>query len=714
MAARNMVSHRHKNRHRELLVLLLGAAALASCKDFGSEPSTIDCPDPLNLNCTSCHGSSDNPAPPRDTEDASSTDLATVGAHQSHLHDGNIRLAVECEECHVVPTAVTDEGHIDGFPAELTWGALATANGATPIWDRELDTCANSYCHGATLSGGTNKEPSWTTVDGSQAACGTCHGAPPPSPHTSSGNCRMCHPDTMDENNNIDVAGGHHINGVLEVIGVACNDCHGNQENPAPPVDTQGQSDTDLVTVGAHQSHLHDSDIRLAIECEQCHVVPTAVGDPGHIDDPPAELTWGWLATTDGATPIWDRTSETCADTYCHGATLGGGTNKIPSWTTLDGSQAACGTCHGAPPPPPHTTSTDCGSCHPGTMNSSGGIDVQGGQHIDGILQVQFGACDSCHGAPPATGAHLVHYGASVAEAAYGGTEGTQQLLPSGTAYAFNCGNCHPIDLAHHANGIPNSGGGVAEVDLSPVGAPAGSLKSLNAPTATYTPGSTVYTDASGFAYTLGTCSEVYCHSAASYGTPSGVQEPGVDFPFTGYPIAYPSYQLDVSRIYQSPTWDGTSLQCDSCHGFPPRSFYPTVVAGAGDSHSYIDDIGYENLHGWSMTGDPIACATCHYSTVTDQGVRSRTPLPDEWSVYQSVPMVGFGAHVNGQPDVTFTPDLVPVIADPPLFDLSSASYDPATRTCSGVGCHLLETEAQWGAPYRWSNTYECNRCHQM
>jgi predicted CxxxxCH...CXXCH cytochrome family protein len=77
--------------------------------------------------------------------------------------------------------------------------------------------------------------------------------------------------------------------------------------------------------------------------------------------------------------------------------------------------------------------------------------------------------------------------------------------------------------------------------------------------------------------------------------------------------------------------------------------------------------------------------------------------------------------HVSGESDIEFSPlpyrsaaqaGPVPtgwtrysnydetVIAD-------YADYVPATKTCTNVPCHLLETEVQWG------EGYSCNRCHQ-
>jgi len=314
--------------------------------------------------------------------------------------------------------------------------------------------------------------------------------------------------------------------------------------------------------------------------------------------------------------------------------------------------------------------------------------------------------CDGCHEAPPPTGAHLKHYAGPTDGVGYGSTTGAGA---GSTGYAFNCGVCHPIDFSHHANGVANVGGGAAEVDLSPLDAPAGSLKALNPPSASYTPGGTVRTDARGFAYTEGTCSNVYCHSRSEVSVPGPVAEPGsAGLPFTGYPVSYPPFAVDRVQVYESPSWGGGALGCAGCHAYPPRTEYTSVVAGAGDSHSWIDDWGYEDLHGWAHGWDPIACGVCHHDTVTERGVRSRDA--NEWSVYAPVPIAGFERHVNGQADVAFDP--VPVTFSNPQ-DLTAASYDPVTRTCLSVACHQQETSAPWGQPYRWWNSTECNVCHR-
>ena len=77
-------------------------------------------------------------------------------------------------------------------------------------------------CHGAVFpdgqaSGGTNTEPTWTLVDGTQASCGTCHGLPPPAPHpylALNPICRACHEDIAPDNKTF-VRPELHVDGVV-------------------------------------------------------------------------------------------------------------------------------------------------------------------------------------------------------------------------------------------------------------------------------------------------------------------------------------------------------------------------------------------------------------------------------------------------------------------------------------------------------------------
>lgn len=163
----------------------LGGPELA---DDDADGSVVDAPEP----CSGCHGTPALFSPPPGVDGERAVAAPEVGAHAAHLLPAYGHGPVACTECHRVPATVEDEGHIDYPPAELHWGPLATAGGAEPRWDGA--TCAGGYCHGGTLAGGTVPAPEWTRVDGTQAACGACHGLPPPAPHPSSStDCPTCH-----------------------------------------------------------------------------------------------------------------------------------------------------------------------------------------------------------------------------------------------------------------------------------------------------------------------------------------------------------------------------------------------------------------------------------------------------------------------------------------------------------------------------------------
>ncbi len=347
--------------------------------------------------CRACHGGADGPAPPTDTLGNSDTTLAGVGAHQAHVAGGDWHAAIPCETCHVVPEVVSAAGHVDsGLPAEVVFAGAARFHDADPSYDFEATTCSNGYCHGATLSGGAHPVPDWTLVDGTQASCGSCHGAPPPAPHPQTDQCAACHGEVIGEDGF--VAGSRHIDGVLDVGEPSCNSCHGSPGDPAlavnqaPPRDLSGATERSARGVGAHQAHVAvvaaEDAWHVEIGCADCHVVPETTLAAGHIDDlQPAELVWSERATLDGATPSFDTETLSCSGTYCHGSTLAGGSDTSPSW--VDEVELDCGSCHGAPPPAPHPDDAVCANCHASVVNDDLSI-ICAGLHING--RVDFGA----------------------------------------------------------------------------------------------------------------------------------------------------------------------------------------------------------------------------------------------------------------------------------------------------------------------------------
>jgi len=178
--------------------------------------------------CTGCHGQGSSAAPPRGLHGETERSSLAVGAHTAHLVAGQLRAPIACSECHLVPTSVSDAGHLDStLPAELVFGSLAVSNGAVPSWNRSAATCSDVYCHG----GGTKlaidtwpeklAQQSWTANTGATVYCGACHGLPPGdgvhAPTQTLTDCASCHPSTVGPFGNILVANGKHINGVVDL-----------------------------------------------------------------------------------------------------------------------------------------------------------------------------------------------------------------------------------------------------------------------------------------------------------------------------------------------------------------------------------------------------------------------------------------------------------------------------------------------------------------
>jgi predicted CxxxxCH...CXXCH cytochrome family protein len=691
------------------------------------------------VRCQQCHGeASGNAAPPRSLGGATDRTARGVGAHQVHVQGGPVRGPLDCGECHPLPDAQHPMSHPDGR-LEVVFGALGQGGGS-PTWSGNQLTCSATYCHGGSLgAGGALTVPTWTAVDGSASACGACHGNPPPRPHPANSACASCHPQTVRPDGTIDLASGTHVNGSVEVTGLSCQSCHGGRGNAAPPVGTNGETATTTLAVGAHQAHVRDGSLHAALGCDACHPVPD---QPLHSDGA-VTVAFGNLAQAGGASPTWARGGATCASTYCHGTTLAaGGVATTPVWTRVDGSQRTCDSCHGAPPSTvagrAHPLLSRCADCHPDTVRADGTIDVAGGKHINGSPDVRF-VCDACHGAPPATGAHLAHARPPrVSGMAYGEVTVLEDVALPGddpAPYAFGCGQCHPIDPARHMDGR-------IDVDLSPAGAPAGSLKSRNRADAAWN-------------RAAGSCTGVACHSSGQ---------------------ASPAFAA-------VPAWSAAGpLACSSCHDNPPR--YPSGGPGAPDAngHLQLQADFYEWGHFGGLPGPwhgskhgvapgtvdaaPITCQACHAGTVDPAGsapggffwldTTGDYQLPGGFLAYRcgdchgapGGPPTGAGRvlalkHANGRRDVAFDdrPDLpvLPWLPVPPSrpsrpywvttgtapqpippgaviegttlsMRLGGAGWEPTTKTCSSVACHGTQTSVVWGAPHDGYNA--CATCH--
>ncbi|HEU5074683.1 MAG TPA: CxxxxCH/CxxCH domain-containing protein [Polyangiaceae bacterium] len=334
--------------------------------------------------CVGCHGDSDTAAPPVDTEGNSSVSALGVGAHRAHLAGGSWSRPLDCSECHRVPEDVDDPAHIDARPAEVLLDGVSRSGGREPAWDRESESCADTWCHAPSAPGGSS--PRWTSAPGLR--CGECHGAPPPLPHPQVTNCEACHGAVVGPDLEI-VDRTRHVDGTVDLdVTSDCTACHG-RDNAAPPVDVDGNASPASPTVGAHQTHVLGSSLARAVPCQECHVVPEDVLAPGHIDsDRPAEVVFSGTAQAFGAEPTYEAGS--CTNSYCHGADFpktheSGGAITVPLWTQVDGSQTECGSCHGLPPPLPHPPIETCSDCHLNVLSDQRSF-LYPELHVNGIV----------------------------------------------------------------------------------------------------------------------------------------------------------------------------------------------------------------------------------------------------------------------------------------------------------------------------------------
>ncbi len=344
-----------------------------------------------------------------------------------------------------------------------------------------------------------------------------------------------------------------------------------------------------------------------------------------------------------------------------------------------------------------HNAGSNCVTCH---------------QHTGGFLA----ECGSCHAIPPQSGAHQTHFGGPAEAGVYGETEN----LSTATEYVFQCGNCHALDLGNHNNGV-------VDLELYNPSSPPGSLKSMNPPTAAYAPGSTVYYDPDGLPYTYGTCSNVYCHSRTDWASPDSIPAPimsgGLYVLDANGNFTYAPYTVTESKVYSNVNWGSSALDCDGCHRNMPQTSDPEVQAGVGNTHSWIDDIGYDNMHSYNMSFDPLICRVCHYGTVTETQTWSRDPV---WGIatYGPAAIANKAYHVDGLKEVVIdTVNLVTYSgwSGNNSYSLAQTTYNPVSRTCTNAPCHYYtgpqsssrwQLSPQWGLPYRWF-TNECDVCHR-
>lgn len=349
-----------------------------------------------------------------------------------------------------------------------------------------------------------------------------------------------------------------------------CTACHGSAaregsmlEQAAPPVDLLGRTETRFRGVGAHQLHLAGGATHGKVACGECHVVPTRVDSPGHADGVhPASVVFGELARTGSSSPTYDTTSLTCAGSYCHGG-------AVPVWNEPRSSSAACGSCHGLPPAPPHPQAQDCEQCH-GEVIAKDRSFLRPDLHVNGKVELQM-SCNSCHGSA-GSNAPPVDLAGNSERGSVG--VGAHQAHLGGGAFsrALECGECHqvPANVSDpgHLDDTPG-----AEVVFSGVALAEGSQA--------------VWDRSSS------TCASAWCH---------GPRQP-------------------ASTVSPKWTYENGPLGCTSCHGNPPAPPHPQMSDCAFCHGAVVaaDNATIKNrdlhVNGQVDVQLPTACNACHGSS---------------------------------------------------------------------------------------------------
>jgi len=275
-----------------------------------------------------CSGKDDDlPEPPEETTtdsgttDPGTTDTGPTGNTDSGATDsGTTDTSTTDTNTGATDTQVTDTEppayHPDGYLDPAQHGHDAKF---------QEDTCTE--CHGADLTG-----------DGAALSCDTCH--TPEDPQAWRTDCTFCH-------------GGE------------------DNETGAPPVDID--NDPKSSSFAAHTAHVTDSDLRVALDCTQCHTMPEDVLTPGHFmvgDKTPG------LAELDFAAGIAAGTAYeglgSCATVYCHG----NGQGDNGAWSEADGAPV-------------------CGDCHPTMDDTRSDWNTMSGEHAEHVGH-NLG-CHECH-----------------------------------------------------------------------------------------------------------------------------------------------------------------------------------------------------------------------------------------------------------------------------------------------------------------------------
>jgi len=200
----------------------------------------------------------------------------------------------------------------------------------------------------------------WIRPRSSDQACGSCHGLPPGLPHPQLGDCSRCHGAVIDRARAF-VAPDLHVDGKQEVVSLTCSSCHGSANRRLRPPICPAAPTGAVPAVGGAPGPPRRRVASRPVGCNECHLVPSAIG-PGHpVGWDPAQVTLSGVANLNGTAPSYDRGTQTAAP-WCHGPVVPAA-SVSPAWTSI--GPLPCNGLSTVRPRRLRTRSrTDCYSCH--------------------------------------------------------------------------------------------------------------------------------------------------------------------------------------------------------------------------------------------------------------------------------------------------------------------------------------------------------------
>ncbi len=691
----------------------------------------------------------------------------TVASHARHAGTGNRTQGMPCSDCHGTSGAGA-AGHVSGT---IEW-ALNTAKAGTdakykgavsgfvnnPAPSSSYGQCTNVYCHSnAQPEGGVGvpdqyKTPTWG--NNSTGTCGTCHNEIPGSNHGVAAY----------------MASGSHTKhlsyryvaemGTALEDGFMCVICHSWQ--PAYSLPTR-----DCYTCHSYTSTKHAN--------RQVEVAIVSNFNQGGLSS-----YSGTPAPGDGYGSCSTTYCHSTGQSLTDGSSATPTSYSSPDWGAP--ASAACGTCHPATKAAFNTTNSGshmkhlnatsvsgCDACHTAVAaDGSSYPDVIAGYypkktlHVNKLIDVASGlvyelspgvsaagtpgngygtcstvschsngsgsykttpvwgsvgtGCNMCHDAQPTSGAHARHV--NTAASGYGSTS----VSTTGGVNDFGCGNCHPVDIASHADGT---------VQITLNNTHAGTLKSKN----------NVADDTGGYTRTAGvsvTCAAAYCHTRGNgtfdrssldwfstytgdrcshchYNSPDTGSHathimPGIHYDniYTGTSGLKPTSTRTViinQPIEQRPHGNAataTTISCNNCHSGTVNTAYnrrnsqcitchdlgQAVDTAKGDADMIIASGSTMHLDGSVQVSLPNAAT-----------VRSKAQLRNDGATATGAPL-GWTRNINYK-------DMVQASNDSSLLNSTGLDWNSGSKTCT-TACHLMQQSPVWGT------TSTCTSCHTV